>query len=402
MGVDVDDSEDLRGQVEDLRGQVEDLRSRLEEAEETLRAIHRGEVDALVVHDSGGDRVYTFQGADQAYRLLIEQMNECAVTLSSEGRILYGNRRLGEMVRAPLGSVIGSLLCKFVDERDRKTFVSLLEAGRGGNTQGDLRLRATDGTSIPVQVSLTPLRLNGFSGVCALLADLSIRRRAEEAAMRLATIVQSSDDAIYSQSLDATILSWNPGAERMYGYSAEEILGRDVSILMSPDAVDEPHRLLERIGRAELLEHYETTGRRKDGRLLHVSVSISPLKDADGKVVGTATIARDITDRLRAEEELRQARDYNRRLIEASLDPLVTIGLDGKITDVNEATEAATGHSRVQLIGTDFADYFTNPQAAREGYERVFREGFVRDYPLEIRPGRTSGVVPLQRDGIPG
>ena len=219
--------------------------------------------------------------------------------------------------------------------------------------------------------------------------------------MRLAAIVQSSDDAIYSQSLDATILSWNPGAERMYGYSAKEILGRDVSIQMSPDAVDEPHRLLERIGRAELIEHYETTRRRKDGRLFHVSVSISPLKDADGKVVGAATIARDITDRLRAEEELRKVRDYNRRLIEASLDPLVTIGPDGKITDVNEATEAATGHPRAQLIGKDFADYFTNPQAAREGYERVFREGFVRDYPLEIRhrDGRL-GVGPLQRDGV--
>ena len=104
MGVDVDDSEDLRGQVEDLR-------SRLEEAEETLRAIRRGEVDALVVHEPGGDRVYTFQGADQSYRLLIEQMSECAVTLSPEGRILYGNRRLGEMVRGPPGKRDRLLSC---------------------------------------------------------------------------------------------------------------------------------------------------------------------------------------------------------------------------------------------------------------------------------------------------
>ena len=123
MGVNVDDPEDLRGQVEDLR-------SRLEEAEETLRAIRRGEVDALVVHEPGGDRVYTFQGADQVYRLLIEQMNEGAATLSLEGRILYGNRRLGEMVKAPLGRVIGSSLASFVDEEDRETFGRLLVAGQ--------------------------------------------------------------------------------------------------------------------------------------------------------------------------------------------------------------------------------------------------------------------------------
>ena len=119
-----------------LRGQLEDLRSRLEEAEETLAAIRLGQVDAVVVLEPGGERVYTFQGADQAYRLLIEQMNEGAATLSEEGRILYGNRRLGEMVKEPLGRVIGSLLVSFVDEKDRETLGSLLEVGRRRASRG--------------------------------------------------------------------------------------------------------------------------------------------------------------------------------------------------------------------------------------------------------------------------
>src|SRR5271157_2214754 len=99
--------------------------------------------------------------------------------------------------------------------------------------------------------------------------------------------------------------------------------------------------------------------------------------------------------RKRAEESLRRANAYNRSLLEASLDPLVTIGPDGKITDVNVATEAVTGCARATLIGTDFSDYFTDPEKARAGYQQVFREGFVRDYPLELRhrDGRITSML---------
>ncbi|MGA2705897.1 MAG: PAS domain S-box protein, partial [Isosphaeraceae bacterium] len=245
------------------------------------------------------------------------------------------------------------------------------------------------------QVSLTPLRFEGFSGISAILTDLSIRKQAEEAATVLASIVQATDDAIVSKSLDGTILSWNPGAERMYGYSEAQVLGQSFSMMLPEGAVDEWPVIVEKIKRGERVEHYETTRRRKDGQSLHVSLSSSPLRDAAGKVVGAAAIARDITERKRAEEALRRTSAYNRRLIEGSLDPLVTIGPDGKITDVNEATEGATGYPRAELIGKDFADYFTEPEEAREGYRRVFREGLVRDYALEIqnRDGHTIPVL---------
>ena len=142
------------------------------------------------------------------------------------------------------------------------------------------------------------------------------------------------------------------------------------------------------------MEHYETVRRRKDGKLITVSLTISPVRDASGRVLAS-TVARDITERKRAEEALRLANAYNRSLLEASLDPLVTIGPDGKITDVNAATEAATGRSRAELIGTDFSDYFTEPEKARAGYQQVFREGSVRDYPLELRhrDGRVTSVL---------
>jgi PAS domain S-box-containing protein len=133
---------------------------------------------------------------------------------------------------------------------------------------------------------------------------------------------------------------------------------------------------------------------RKDRTLINVSVTLSPVFDVSGQLIAFSIIARDITERKKAEEALRLSNIYNRSLIEASLDPLVTIGPDGKITDVNKATELITGYSRNELIGTDFSDYFTKPEKAREGYQHVFREGLVLNYELEIQH-RNGHITPV-------
>jgi PAS domain S-box-containing protein len=122
-----------------------------------------------------------------------------------------------------------------------------------------------------------------------------------------------------------------------------------------------------------------------DGEVRHVLGNARPLRDAQGNPHGSISAFIDITERKKAEEALRFSNLYNRSLIEASLDPLVTIGRDGKIKDVNNATEQVTGYSRNHLTGTDFSDYFTEPEKARKGYQQVFTEGEVRDYPLEIQ-----------------
>ena len=138
------------------------------------------------------------------------------------------------------------------------------------------------------------------------------------------------------------------------------------------------------------------------GRTSNLRFSLGePVIDSAGKIVGASTIARDVTERKRAEEELRRASLYARSLIDASLDPLVTISKDGKIMDVNQATERATGVDRKALIGSDFSEYFTDPEKARQGYEQVFANESVQDYPLAIR--HTSGSVtrrPVQRQRI--
>ena len=218
-----------------------------------------------------------------------------------------------------------------------------------------------------------------------LQKEIAGHKKAQEEILRLAAIVESSEDAIISKTLDGIIATWNRGAERLYGYAADEIVGKPLAVLMEPDRSDEMSHILDSIRTGERLRHFETVRVRKDGGRVPVSLTVSPIKDASGQIIGASTVARDMTDRKRMEETLRAASLYARSLIEASLDPLVTISPDGKITDVNRATEQVTGVSRDRLIGSDFSDYFTEPENARAGYKKVLSEGLVRDYPLTIR-----------------
>jgi len=246
-------------------------------------------------------------------------------------------------------------------------------------------------------VSTTPLHDSEgkLIGSIYVARNITERKKAEEKIQILANAVESSEDAIITKSLDGIITSWNKGAEKVYGYLAGETLGKNISMLEPDDLKGQIKYFSEKIKHGERIQHYETLRLKKDGTKINVSVTFSPVFDTSGKLVAISTIARNITERKRSEEALRLSNIYNRSLIEASLDPLVTIGHDGKITDVNRATELVTGSSRNDLIGTDFSDYFTEPEEARKGYQQVFIDGEVRDYPLEIqhKDGHTTPVL---------
>jgi PAS domain S-box-containing protein len=137
--------------------------------------------------------------------------------------------------------------------------------------------------------------------------DITERKRAEEATRLLAAIVESSHDAIVSKSLNGVITSWNKGAERLFGYAAEEAVGQNITLIIPPERHGEERAIIEQLTRGERIDHFETVRMRKDGSLLDVSLTISPMKDASGRVVGASKLARDITERKRAEEALRQA-----------------------------------------------------------------------------------------------
>jgi two-component system, chemotaxis family, CheB/CheR fusion protein len=163
-----------------------------------------------------------------------------------------------------------------------------------------------DGTRVPFMAFPSPLRDDAgrLVGAVNMLVDISERKRTGELAQRLACIVESSDDAIVSKSLDGIISTWNQGAERLFGYAADEIIGKPVTILIPPDRHDEEPRIIERILRGERIDHYETVRRRKDGSLVEISLTVSPVKNADGRIIGASKIARDITERKRKDEHI--------------------------------------------------------------------------------------------------
>src|SRR6195256_3291917 len=162
-----------------------------------------------------------------------------------------------------------------------------------------------DGTRVPFMAFPSPLRddSGALVGAVNMLVDITERKRTEEIAQRLASIVESSDDAIVSKDLNGVIASWNRGAERLFGYEAHEIIGKPVTVLIPSDRHDEEPHILERILRGERIDHYETIRRRKDGSLVEISLTVSPVKNAEGEIIGASKIARDITERRRAQEQ---------------------------------------------------------------------------------------------------
>jgi PAS domain S-box-containing protein len=330
-------------------------------------------------------------------RSLIEASLDPLVTIGPDGKITDVNGATEAATGRSRGELIGTDFSDYFTEpaQARAGYEQVFREGTVRDYPLELRHRSGRVMSVLYNASVYRDESGQVIGIFAAARDITERKQAEEQAMHLATIVESSEDAVLSKTLEGVIVSWNRGAQKIYGYTAEEAVGKSISILADPGGPDETPELLRRVGQGESLDHYETVRRRKDGKLITVSLTLSPIQDASGQIIGASTIARDITERKRAAEALRLSNAYNRSLIEASLDPLVTIGSDGKITDVNGATEAATGCSRGELIGTDFCDYFTEPAQARAGYEQVFREGVVRDYPLDLRhrSGRVMSVL---------
>ena len=262
----------------------------------------------------------------------LEALPDAVIAVEEDGTIVQTNSQTLDLFGYTREELIGKKIEALVPERYRRNhqthrndFVRTPKIRRMGAGL-DLYGRRQDGSEFPVEISLSPLRLGDRTVVLSAIRDVSDQKRIEEELRRahqelnrsttkeigefrgrLASIIDSSEDAIIGKGLDGTIASWNKGAERIYGYTSEEIVGKNIAILAPPERPDEIPHILERIRHGESVEHFESVRVTKDGRRLDVSISVSPIREAGGRVIGASAIARDITAQKRAEEHLRQA-----------------------------------------------------------------------------------------------
>ena len=169
--------------------------------------------------------------------------------------------------------------------------------------------RCKDGSLIDISLTISPLQdaTGNIVGASKIARDTTEMKRADRAHRLLSAIVDSSDDAIISKSLDGIITSWNKSAERLFGYTAEEVIGQPITILIPPDRLEEEPEIISRLKRGERVDHFETVRRRKDGSLIDISLTISPVRDASGNIIGASKVARDITESKRMMVELQRA-----------------------------------------------------------------------------------------------
>ena len=240
---------------------------------------------------------------------MVDSLPECVQVLAADGRVLRINPPgLALYGASSAAEIVGKSFYNLVTPEHREEFRRFNEAVCGGNRGSlDFDIVSLSGVQRHLESQASPLRKpDGATAHLAITRDITWRRRAEGSSMLLAAIVDSSDDVIISKNLDGIITSWNKSAERLFGYKAEEVVGKSIMILIPPDRTAEEPEILRRLQRGERVDHFETVRRRKDGSLVNLSLTISPVRDVRGKVVGASKIARDITERKAAEEAIRK------------------------------------------------------------------------------------------------
>jgi len=321
------------------------------------------------------------------------------VMRAADGALLDANEAFERLVGASRQDLIGKAFAgaaRWLDSRIWER--AFQELALGGEVRDvEARMRRADGTVAHVTASFRRVELGRRRCDVAVVRDVTTRREAQvresAASLYARSLIEASLDPLVTISPEGKISDVNRATEDATGLSRAELIGTDFA-----DYFTEPEKA--RVGYRRVLAEgyvrdYPLTLRHRSGLSIEVLYNASVYRNERGDLQGVFAAARDVTMRKQMEEALRRSEQSLRSLIEASLDPLVTISPDGKITDVNRATEEATGIARERLVGTDFADYFTEPEKARAGYQQVLARGQVRDYPLTVRhgSGRTIDVL---------
>jgi len=241
-----------------------------------------------------------------------------------------------------------------------------------------------DGSQFWAEWRFSPLaRKDGIYTHCVWICrDITERKRAEESSRFLSSIVESSDDAIIGENMEGTVLSWNKGAERIYGYSAGEMVGRPISILVPSQRLDEFPEMMEVLRHGQSIEHFETERVRKDGRCMFVSITVSPVKDGANQVIGASVIARDISERKRAGEQLAEAHRKNTAVLESISDGFNAFDREWCYTYVNAAGAKMVGKTPEELLGRNVWELW--PHAADSPFGVAYRRAVAENVQVQV------------------
>ncbi len=309
--------------------------------------------DVLLVITAAGDVAEQQRAVKNAglTSAIVEYADDAIIGTTLDGKITSWNPAAERMYRHSSREVVGRSL-GLLTPSDRAgqsmAFLARISAGQAVEHLETTGVRK-DGTMVPVSITVSGIRdaEGTVVGASTVHRDVTEQRKAFEIAQRMAAIIEDSDEAIISASLDGVLTSWNPAAERMYGYCADEIIGRSAELVVSEDESGVVQAVLEQIAAGKHVEDLVTKGLRKDGAVFPVTVTVSPIRDADRAIVGASAVARDTTEQRRTFE----AAQLMEAIVHNSEDAIASITPDGILTSWNPAAERLFGYSRQEIVG---------------------------------------------------
>ena len=346
---------DLRGREsaqipkESLEKQIQELRTRLEESQATLEAIRQGAVDALVVYSEQGEKIYTLEGADHPYRVLVENMNEGAATLSDEGLVLYANASMAKLLGAPIETIQGAHFRNYIEKAKRDTFDALLSRAHSSSVRFEINFATQNRHVVPVLLSLTPLKFGETSGICMVASNLTEQKRREEiqAAERIAS-------SIIEQAAEAIIVVDNNGVVIRASMAAHQVAGENPLFkpfnevyTFSFEGQEEfnIHSMLQGESVHSLEASLPTQSETDSVSESHIQLLLNatPLVDSEQEIWGGVIIMTDITHHKQSERAVQKERDRLRTLIESINDEVWFCDREGNVVLVNKAVPLNLG-----------------------------------------------------------
>jgi PAS domain S-box-containing protein len=288
--------------------------------------------------------------SEDRFRAIVETTPECVKVVGPDGTLLYMNSAGLAMLGAHCADMaIGKNVYDLIADEDRDKFREFNErVCRGEKGSLEFDIRSLTGERRQMESHAAPLKnADGTMVQLAITRYVTPRNKAEKAQLRLAAIIESSRDAITTKDMDGIVTSWNKSAEKLFGYKAEEIIGRPVTLIVPPELYDDESLILSRISAGEWIEHSQTVRLHKDGGRIDVSLTVSPIRDDGGKVIGAAKIVRDI----RRQKELEEAARRLAAIVESSDDAIASKDLNGLVTSWNQSAEKLLGYRAEEIIG---------------------------------------------------